>query len=86
MSIYDYNPDSGEPRSYRAFENPTGSFSTDAQAARRKVMPAQTEQPTVSRDNPDTGQTYRELLDYQISHCPVCKQKANPFTHVCSGS
>lgn len=29
--------------------------------------------------------TYREMLDWQISHCPDCGQEANPFTHTCNG-
>jgi len=27
--------------------------------------------------------SYRELLDWQISHCPDCGHEANPFTHEC---
>lgn len=34
---------------------------------------------------PETSviRSYRELLDYQISHCPDCQQEANPFNHDC---
>lgn len=30
--------------------------------------------------------TYREELDYQISHCPDCGEHASPFTHECTSA